>query len=78
LSSRFKGAEQDIEGQQSMLKSCEQKCQAIKGNRQVMSPRRVQVGGSSGVETVAGLGGYFGGVLLPTLLICAVLLSGVC
>jgi hypothetical protein len=78
LSSRFKGAEQDVEGQAAMLKSCEQKCQAIKGNRQVMSPRQVQVGGNSGVETVSGLGGFFGGVILPTLLICAVLLSGVC
>ena len=65
LSSRFKGAEQDIEGQQAMLKSFEQKCQAIKGNREVMSPRQVQVGGNSGVETVSGLGGYFGGVILP-------------
>ena len=65
LSSRFKGAEQDVEGQQAMLKSCEQKCQAIKGNRQVMNPRRVQAGGATGVETVSGLGGYFGGVILP-------------
>jgi len=65
LSSRFKGAEQDVEGQQAMLKSCEQKCQAIKGNRQVMSPRRVQAGGVTGPEVVSGLGGYFGGVILP-------------
>jgi len=65
LSSRFKGAEQDDAGQSAMLKSCEQKCQAIKGNRQVMSPRRVQVGGSTGPEVVAGLGGYFGSVILP-------------
>ena len=78
LSSRFKGAEQDIEGQQAMLKLCEQKCQAIKGNRQVMSPRRVQAGGVTGPEVVSGLGGYFGGVVLPVLLICAVLFSGVC
>jgi len=69
LSSRFKGAEQDIEGQQAMLKSCEQKCQAIKGNRQVMNPRQVQVGGSSGVQTVAGAGAFFGGVILPNLFI---------
>lgn len=78
LSSRFKGAEQDVEGQSAMLKSCEQKCQAIKGNRQVMSPRQIQIGGSNGPEVCAGLGGYFGGVILPTLLICAVVLSGVC
>ena len=65
LSSRFKGAEQDVEGQAAMLKSCEQKCQAIKGNRQVMNPRQVQVGGNSGVQTVSGAGGYFGGVILP-------------
>ena len=65
LSSRFKGAEQDVEGQQAMLKSCEQKCQAIKGNRQVMSPRRVQAGGATGPEVASGLGGYFGGVVIP-------------
>lgn len=68
LSSRFKGAEQDIEGQQAMLKSCEQKCQAIKGNRQVMSPRQVQVGGQNGPEVCSGLGGFFGGVILPAIL----------
>lgn len=65
LSSRFKGAEQDVQGQQEMLKSCMQKCLGIKGNRQVMSRRQVQVGGSTGPETVAGAGGYFGGILLP-------------
>jgi hypothetical protein len=32
-----------------------------------MSPRQVQVGGNSGVETVAGTGGYFGSVILPLL-----------
>lgn len=65
LSSRFRGAEQDLEAQASLLKQVEQKCLAIKGNRQVMSRRRVQAGGASGVETVEGLGGYFGGVILP-------------
>jgi hypothetical protein len=64
LSSRFKGAEQDVEGQQAMLKSFEAKCNLIKGNREVMSPRRVQAGGVTGPETVEGLGGYFGGVIL--------------
>jgi hypothetical protein len=65
LSARFKGAEQDTEGQQALLKQVEQKCLSIKGNREVMSPRRVQAGGVTGPETVAGLGGYFGGVILP-------------
>jgi hypothetical protein len=78
LSARFRGAEQDIEAQSALLKQFEQKCQAIKGNRQVMSPRRVQCGGATGPEVVSGLGGFFGGVILPTLLLCAVLLSGVC
>lgn len=85
LSSRFRGAEQDIEAQQALLKSCEQKCQAIKGNRQVMSPRRVQAGGVAGPETVNSAGGFFGGVILPLLFACAALsprllqlLSGVC
>jgi hypothetical protein len=65
LSSRFKGAEQDVEGQQALLKQVEAKCNSIKGNREVMSPRRVQAGGVTGPETVEGLGGYFGGVILP-------------
>jgi hypothetical protein len=65
LSSRFRGAEQDIEAQQALLKQLVEKCNGIKGNRSVMNPRRIQVGGSSGVETVSGLGGYFGGVILP-------------
>ena len=65
LSARYKGAEQDLEGQSAMFKSFEQKCQGIKGNREVMSPRQVQVGGNSGVETAMGLGGYFGGVIIP-------------
>lgn len=65
LSSRSRGAEQDIEAQQALLKQLENKCLSIKGNREVMSPRRVQVGGVTGVETVAGTGGYFGSVILP-------------
>jgi hypothetical protein len=65
LSARFKQAEQDVEGAGALLKQFEQKCLAIKGNREVMSPKRVQVGGVTGVETVQGLGGYFGGVILP-------------
>lgn len=69
LASRYKGAEQDVEGQQALLKQMEQKCQLIKGNRQVMGPRRIQAGGATGVETVQGTGGYFGSVILPTLFI---------
>ena len=65
LSARFKQAEQDIEGAGVLLKQFEQKCQAIRGNREVMSPRQVQVGGNGGVETCMGLGGMFGGVILP-------------
>ena len=65
LASRFKGAEQDVEGQQALLKQLAEKCNGIKGNRSVMNPRRIQAGGASGVETVSGLGGYFGGVILP-------------
>lgn len=65
LSARFKGAEQDLEGQQSLIKLVEAKCNGIKGAREVMSPRQVQVGGSSGVQTVSGAGGFFGGVILP-------------
>jgi hypothetical protein len=69
LSSRFKGAEQDVEGQQAMLKQVEMKCANIKGNRSVMNPRRIQVGGTTGPEVCEGLGGFFGGVILPMLFI---------
>lgn len=66
LAARFKGAEQSIEEQGALLKQVEQKCLSIKGNRQVMSRRQVQVGGSSGVEIAGGgIGGVFGGVILP-------------
>ena len=65
LASRFRGAEQDIEAQQALLKQVEAKCNGIKGAREVMSPRQVQVGGSSGVQTISGAGGFFGGVILP-------------
>lgn len=65
LASRFKGAEQSVEEQQALLKQMENKCLSIKGNRSVMNPRRIQVGGVSSVETCEGLGGFFGGVILP-------------
>ena len=65
LAARFKGAEQDLEGQSALLKQVEAKCNGIKGAKEVMSPRQVQVGGQTGVQTVSGLGGYFGGVILP-------------
>lgn len=65
LDSRFKRAEQDIQGATEIYKSFQAKCLAIKGNREIMSPRQVQVGGSTGPEVVAGLGGYFGSVILP-------------
>ncbi|MGB6721175.1 MAG: hypothetical protein WBE72_10295 [Terracidiphilus sp.] len=65
LSARFKQAEQDVEGAGAVLKMFEQKCLAIKGNREVMSPRQVQVGGQNGPEVAIGLGGFFGGVIIP-------------
>jgi hypothetical protein len=65
LEARFRGAEQDIEAQSALLKQVEMKCNGIKGAREVMSPRQVQVGGSSGVQTISGAGGFFGGVILP-------------
>jgi hypothetical protein len=65
LSARFHGAEQDLEGAGALLKQFEQKCQSIKGNREVMSPRQVQVGGSTGPEVAVSMGGYFGGVIIP-------------
>ena len=65
LEARFKKAEQDIDGSQKLFKEFEAKCQAIKGTRQVMGPRQIQAGQGSGVQVVAGAGGYFGGVILP-------------
>ena len=65
LSARYKGAEQDLEGQSALIKQVEAKCNGIKGAKEVMSPRQVQVVRNKKIETVAGLGGYFGGVILP-------------
>lgn len=65
LSARFKGAEQSTEEQAALLKQVSEKCTQIKGNRQVMARRRVQVGGVTGPEVCEGLGGFFGGVILP-------------
>lgn len=73
LSARFKQAEQDVQGAAALLKQFEQKCMGIKGNREVMAPRQIQVGSNGGVQTVAGAGGFFGGVILPLLFACAVL-----
>ena len=77
LEARFRGAEQDLEGQSALLKQVEQKCNSIKGNREVMSPRRVQVGGVTGPETVEGAGGYFGGILLPTFIFMILCLTSI-
>jgi hypothetical protein len=65
LDSRFKRAEQDIQGASEIYKSFQAKCLAIKGNREIMSPRQVQVGGSQGPEVAVSMGGYFGGVIIP-------------
>ena len=65
LEARFRGAEQDLEGQSALLKQVEQKCNGIKGNKQVMTGRRVQAGGVSGPEVATSMGGYFGGVIIP-------------
>jgi len=65
LSARFKQAEQDVQGAQALLKQFEAKCQSIKGNREVMSPKQVQIGGSTGPEVAVSMGGYFGGVIIP-------------
>jgi hypothetical protein len=65
LSARFKGAEQSVEEQQALLKQLAEKCNGIKGNKQVMARRRIQVGGETSVETYPGAGGFFGGVILP-------------
>jgi hypothetical protein len=66
LSSRFKGAEQNVEEQQALLKQLAEKCNGIKGNRQVMARRRIQAGGEGNVEIAGGgVGGFFGGVIIP-------------
>lgn len=61
---RYRDSEQNRQEASSLLKEFEAKCQANRGNRQVLGPRRVQVGGS-GVEVASGFGSPFGGVVLP-------------
>jgi hypothetical protein len=65
LRARFKGAEQDAQGEQGLLKQFESQCQNIRGTRPVMGPRQIQIGGTGGVEVAVGAGSYFGGVILP-------------
>jgi hypothetical protein len=63
LEARFKDAEQDDKGALQKMQEFERKCQGIKALRQTMGPRQIQVGQGSGVQTVVGAGGYFGGVI---------------
>lgn len=65
LEARFKTAEQDDKGAQAKMQEFTKKCETIRGNRSVMGPRQIQAGGGSGVQIVAGAGGYFGGIILP-------------
>lgn len=63
LEYRFKDAEQDDKGSAQKLQEFERKCGNIKALRQTMGPRQIQIGQGSGVQTVVGAGGYFGGVI---------------
>jgi hypothetical protein len=65
LTHRFKLAEQDDSGAKAEFERFLQICSSIKGMRQPMGPRQVQIGGGGGVEIVSGLGSVFGGVILP-------------
>jgi hypothetical protein len=61
---RFRDAEQNRQEAKSLLDEFTAKCKAMTATRQVMGPRRIQVGGS-GVEVASGFGSIFGGVILP-------------
>lgn len=61
---RFRDAEQNRNEASSLLKEFEMKCKAMTGTRQVMGPRRIQVGGTA-TEVAGGFGSPFGGVILP-------------
>ena len=62
---RFRDAEQNSEEAKSKLELCKLICDSIRPTQQIDGPRRIQVGGTGGVETVVGLGSPFGGVILP-------------
>lgn len=62
---RFRDAEQNRNEAQSLLKEFTAKCEAMRGNRQVMGPRQVQIGGGGGVEVSAIGGSPFGRIILP-------------
>jgi hypothetical protein len=65
LEYRFKKAEQDVDNAQKLYNEFKDKCKGISGLRQPMGPRQIQVGSGSGIQTVPGAGGYFGGIVLP-------------
>lgn len=65
MNARFKKAEQDMQGFEALYKTFVGKCQSIKGNRQTVGPRQVQIGGTGGVEIACGAGGAFGGIIFP-------------
>jgi hypothetical protein len=62
---RFRKAEQDEQGAAANLKEAEGKLSSLGANRIIAGPRQIQPYNSIGPETVRGMGGAFGGVLLP-------------
>lgn len=62
---RFRDAEQDRASAEKLLKEFNAKCEAMRGNREVMARGQIQIGGGGGVEVASGFGSPFGGVIIP-------------
>jgi hypothetical protein len=77
LTHRFKLAEQDDAGAKAEFDRMTKLCMDIKGMQQPNGPRQVQVGGGGGTEICVGLGGYFGGVILPILFVLCCLYGSI-
>ena len=62
---KFRSAEQDDKAAQRYLQEATQKMSDLSANRIIAGPRQIQPYGGGGVETAAGYGSVFGGVIIP-------------
>jgi hypothetical protein len=62
---RFRNAEQDEASAQRYLKEASAKMADLSANRIIAGPRQINAYGGVGPETMRGLGGFFGGVIVP-------------
>jgi len=65
LEARFLKLEKQYKESSMLMQEFTAKMQQLKANRIIAGPRQIQVNAGRGAETQVGLGGYFGGVIVP-------------